>query len=716
MGFLLTNDNTPRRTNIMTEIKLMDHNTRIYDSLYDNLMENDILLYVTATGTGKSYVAGKFIQDNGFKALIICPKISICNNWQKLVDCDVMTYSKFSMFSKENILEQVAEYNIIIIDEAHHSGAPVWKKNIIHVMKNIQKLNIKILGLTADPNRYNDISSDITSEIFNNNIMYGYSLEDSIKNNILPNFSYVSALFSLPDKGKINSKMKRNKTEYNKDKVEKLLGKLDYNKSNVDRIKDILMKHLPNNQRKIIVFVSEIKEIVEAYKLFIEVFKDEELNIFSISSDRSKSYCEEQIELFKRSSSKISILINVDMLNEGLHISKVNTVIMLRKTTSPTIFFQQLGRGLESNNKNNDIVIFDFVGNKNNLNSSNSNWTEKNKLDLFETIKSLNNLSDQIIIHDYISKDLDIINEIYTLIDSYYWSPEEDNIIRQYYCTEGVKKCLSLLPGRTEKATQYRAAMLGIKSSRNNALIFSEEEIQIIKDYYSRENGTKIVQSLLPDKSKYAILSKAKELGLTKTKHWTKEEDDIIKQYYPEESSNVSRRLPGRSKKSCTSRAKKLGVKSNFKERMIFWTEEMVQVLKDFYPSKGPDYCAEKLGINKSTVKDKARNLKIKFINPDNIWSEEEDNILLKYYPIENRESFKRLNNRSHNECVYRIKQLEKIHNIKLRSPRNSWTKEEEELLIKNYNSVENKQELTTLFPNRTISSIKTKYRTLKQK
>lgn len=52
----------------------------------------------------------------------------------------------------------------------------------------------------------------------------------------------------------------------------------------------------------------------------------------------------------------------VNQLNEGVHIKGVDAVIMVRRTSSPTIFYQQLGRALTAAGNFEPLVI-DLVDN-----------------------------------------------------------------------------------------------------------------------------------------------------------------------------------------------------------------------------------------------------------------------------------------------------------------------------------------------------------------
>jgi superfamily II DNA or RNA helicase len=52
----------------------------------------------------------------------------------------------------------------------------------------------------------------------------------------------------------------------------------------------------------------------------------------------------------------------VDLFNEGVEVPLVDTVLMLRPTDSPTLFLQQLGRGLRRAHGKTVCTVLDFVG------------------------------------------------------------------------------------------------------------------------------------------------------------------------------------------------------------------------------------------------------------------------------------------------------------------------------------------------------------------
>ena len=52
----------------------------------------------------------------------------------------------------------------------------------------------------------------------------------------------------------------------------------------------------------------------------------------------------------------------MDLFNEGVDVPSVDTLLMLRPTDSPTLFLQQLGRGLRRHDGKTHCLVLDFVG------------------------------------------------------------------------------------------------------------------------------------------------------------------------------------------------------------------------------------------------------------------------------------------------------------------------------------------------------------------
>ncbi len=59
----------------------------------------------------------------------------------------------------------------------------------------------------------------------------------------------------------------------------------------------------------------------------------------------------------------LQVLFSVDLLNEGVDLPGIDTVMMLRPTESKILFLQQLGRGLRRHPDKERLMVLDFIGN-----------------------------------------------------------------------------------------------------------------------------------------------------------------------------------------------------------------------------------------------------------------------------------------------------------------------------------------------------------------
>ena len=337
---------------------LMEHNVPVYEEFCKCLEENHECILITATGTGKSYIVEEFLQQHNEVALVVVPRVSIKQSWEELSsNVSVVTYQWFSKHYKELI----DRFVYVVFDEAHHIGGDGPWGEAVRDFKDLST-NTYFIGLTADSVRYTDKNKDVAEREFDGHIVYGYELSEAINLGILPNAKYVTALFDVPSirKSLFNSIKFRFMAESNIEKTKELFGRLDMAMKNTMSIDQILRYHLDKLvDRKGIVFVDSIDKIMPVVSLMRKIFKRE--TILYIHSNLSQEENKETIELFK--SLPHGYIVTVDMFNEGVHIDGVNTIIMLRKTHSPSLYKQQIGRALSSSNSTGQIYVFDFVGN-----------------------------------------------------------------------------------------------------------------------------------------------------------------------------------------------------------------------------------------------------------------------------------------------------------------------------------------------------------------
>ena len=166
---------------------LLAHNIQPYADLEAMLAKSHKAMVVAATGAGKTSVTVKYLEDHNLRGLVVCPKVSICKQWDIVSDNIItMTYQKFCNGP------DVSAYDCYIFDEAHHTGASKWGKAVKGLMASTDK---PVIGLTADPKRYLDGGRDMGQELWDGNVVYGVDLDEAIQRGILPGGIYVSALF-----------------------------------------------------------------------------------------------------------------------------------------------------------------------------------------------------------------------------------------------------------------------------------------------------------------------------------------------------------------------------------------------------------------------------------------------------------------------------------------------------------------------------------------
>ena len=169
------------------------------------------------------------------------------------------------------------------------------------------------------------------------------------------------------------------------------------------------------------------------------------------------------------------------------------------------------------------------------------------------------------------------------------WSTDEDNILRNNYSSTTCEELSNLLPGRSVDAISKRANTLNLK--KNNT--WTNSEVDILIKLYPQIGGD--VSRHIPNHSRDACTDKANRLGIRcYPSRWTEEEDKILKDNYPDKGKDVQKLIPWRSVNACVSRAKALNLKKRVRKSRgceSHWSKEEDTILRKFYPIMGPDVC-----------------------------------------------------------------------------------------------------------------------------
>ena len=367
-------------SNEFQKVGLYEHNAESYKKIkraYER--GQNVAGIVHATGTGKTYNALELAYDNKDKKIIyVVPSSGITEHIKKIIEdnpnldlekdfpnLEFRTYQSFISLSKEEI--QNIQCDLLILDEFHHIGAPVWGARINTMIETHP--NMKIFGMTAYTLRdrgtsyERDMAADDSDELFSNKIESRYDLCDAMIDGILPKPIYKSAYINLMGtESKLEEKVQKlsaSSSEYQE--YMKILSNIKKRIHEAPSIPDILRKNIKLNGKYIYFCppcsedgTNDIetikKQAIEWFKQFV---KEEDIVIYTSTSDmreygklnRDAFYKDITIE-GEKVDNKLRIMFAINQYNEGIHAPNIDGVIMGRGTSSDIVYFEQLGRAL----------------------------------------------------------------------------------------------------------------------------------------------------------------------------------------------------------------------------------------------------------------------------------------------------------------------------------------------------------------------------------
>lgn len=161
-------------------LRLFEHNEKAYHAAVRMMEQYGKAAIVHPTGTGKSYIAFKLIEDNPEKVVIwLSPSEYIFKTQLEslkrndpdfpLANVHFYTYAKLMCCTQAQLDDIAAqEPAYIILDEFHRAGAECWGESTVALLKLCPEA--KLLGLTATNIRYLDNNRDMAEELFDSRV------------------------------------------------------------------------------------------------------------------------------------------------------------------------------------------------------------------------------------------------------------------------------------------------------------------------------------------------------------------------------------------------------------------------------------------------------------------------------------------------------------------------------------------------------------------
>lgn len=318
-------------------------------------------LVIAATGTGKTYMSAFDILEFNPKRLLFLVHRedilrdakdtyrSLCKNKNVsmgLYTGNIKDEEAHYLFSTVQTMERNMtsfsrdSFDYIVVDEAHHSTSPTYKKILGYFNSKF------LLGITATPER---CDTGNIFDVFDNNVALEIRLNKALEHDLIVPFHY----FGITDIDSVDYK------NISLDNISEVSKKLMISSRTDFIIEKMNFYGFDGTKQKAIGFCIN-KE--HAYYMEKE-FNKCGIESIALTGEDSVDKRREYIKMLESDDHSLKVIFTVDIFNEGIDIPSINQILMLRPTSSPIIFIQQLGRGLRKYEDKEFLTVLDFIGN-----------------------------------------------------------------------------------------------------------------------------------------------------------------------------------------------------------------------------------------------------------------------------------------------------------------------------------------------------------------
>ena len=309
--------------------------------------------------------------------------ISGASEHDKMVDIDkkddLLIVSKDSIGRNPKALDKWLKGEdeiFFVVDEAHHSIAKTYRKVISYVKDKVA--NVKLIGLTATPFRTAESERGLLGKIFTDGvengeivqnekgITYQISLKELINRQILS-----QPIIESYNTGEEYGSYLGAKDLERIQRLDLLPDDLaDEMVNNAVRNKFIVETYVNNKERygQTILFALNVNHAIALSALFnhygikagyvVSSVRDAITGVSRSREDNARVY-----EAYKNE--EIQVLVNVNILTEGVDLPKTQTVFLTRPTVSKILMTQMIGRALrgEKAGEKKKAYIVSFIDN-----------------------------------------------------------------------------------------------------------------------------------------------------------------------------------------------------------------------------------------------------------------------------------------------------------------------------------------------------------------
>ncbi len=234
-----------------------------------------------------------------------------------------------SMFARDR-------FNYIVVDEFHHAEAATYRRLIDYFEPKF------LLGLTATPDR---TDGGNLLWLCANNLVYQCDLLDGIRRGLLSPFHYLG----VPDVIDYSNIAWRS-GRFDALQLEALIATRL-------RAENAFAQWSKHKQLRTLAFCASTTHAT----FMSQYFSDRGARSVAVHSGPGSAARGQALD--DLTAGRLDILFSVDMLNEGVDVPLVDTVLMLRPTESKIVWLQQFGRGLRRAADKQFLQVIDYIGN-----------------------------------------------------------------------------------------------------------------------------------------------------------------------------------------------------------------------------------------------------------------------------------------------------------------------------------------------------------------
>jgi superfamily II DNA or RNA helicase len=332
-------------------MKLRDYQRDLIDRARQSLRRHNSTLLVSPTGSGKTALTVNMMKgaaERGNSAWFLVHRAELLRQtskalWEQKLEHGLIASGRKrtpmpvqvgSIQTLVNRLDQYPPPDLLVVDEAHHAVSPTYQRIV-------EACGAKVVGLTATPER---LDGRGLGEVFED-MQIGPSPGWLIEQGFLSDYRLIAPSdVNTTEIAIRGGDFARDQTEEVMDRPQIVGDAVDAYLTHARGLRCVTFCVTRNHARHM-----------------VECYRQRGVPAEYVGGDSEKTDRGGAFERFRRG--ETMVLVNVDLVGEGVDIPAVAAVQMLRPTQSLTNYLQWIGRALRPDEGKHRAVILDQVGN-----------------------------------------------------------------------------------------------------------------------------------------------------------------------------------------------------------------------------------------------------------------------------------------------------------------------------------------------------------------